>query len=164
MKITGESYTQAMRHLLEAARAAVPGIEPKAELLDPADVAAEAAGPAQRWQGWGPWDIDREQCTLWTEAPGVRYQVELHECGSSNGALFWVAQIAHKTWGRTPADQYATRAGFVVALDDLLDLQDNLCRDDRKLSADEIRRLVQEGDLADGYRDGHCGQSTRATC
>lgn len=146
MNITGESYTQAMRHLLEAARAAVPDIEPEEKPLDPADLAAEAAGPAQRWPGWGPWDIDREQCALWTEAPGVRYQVRLQECGSSNGALFWVAQIAHKTWGRTPAEQHATRAGFVVALDDLLNLQDNLCRDGRTLSADEIRSLVQEGD------------------
>jgi len=146
MNITGESYTQAMRHLLEAARAAVPDIEPEEELLDLADLAAEAAGPAQRWPGWGPWDIDREQCMLWTEAPGVRYQVRLQECGSSNGALFWVAQIAHKTWGRTPAEQHAAQAGFVVALDDLLDLQDNLCRDGRTLSVDEIRRLVQEGD------------------
>jgi hypothetical protein len=148
MDITGESYTQALRPILEAARTAVPNIETKINLSSMTDLAAEFAGPVQRRSEWGPWDIDREQCALWTETPGVHYQVSLEGCASSARALFWIAQIASKTWVHTSAERSAVLSGFVIALDDLLDLQENLCRanrDDQPLSVDEIRRFVREG-------------------
>jgi hypothetical protein len=148
MDITGESYTQTMRPILEAASAAVPNATSEGFDGSLADFIAEGAGPVQRRPEWGPWDIDRERCVLWTAAPGVRYEVRLEECASSAGALFWIAQIAGKTWGRTPAERSATLSGFVIALDELLALQENLCgvgRDGQILSTDEIRRLVREG-------------------
>lgn len=52
----------------------------------------------------------------------VEYEVYLGDCKTAAQALDWIAQIAGKTWTTDTA-----LADLVRALDNMLDLQGNLC-------------------------------------
>jgi hypothetical protein len=69
---------------------------------------------------WGNWWYDQKNRVL--EHRKERYYVILNECGNSARVLDWIAQIKLKTWA-TAKDL----GDLVTALDDLIDLQGNLC-------------------------------------
>jgi hypothetical protein len=98
--------------------------------------------------GWGPWHLDRAQRTLWTDAGGYRYDIDLDSCTSSAQVLDWICQIAAKTWGGTEARHNAITAGLVHALTDVLHPQANLCSDGygKRLSRPQIRYLVSRAE------------------
>jgi hypothetical protein len=93
---------------------------------------------------WGPWHLDAAQRTLWTDAGGYRYEIDLDRCTSSAQVLDWICQIAGKLWGGSDAGHDAIIAGLVRALTDVLHPQANLCScgRGRRLSKPKIRYLV----------------------
>lgn len=95
-----------------------------------------ASGITQRPE-WGPWDIDRGTCVLWTTAPGYRYEVSLDDCTNSARVLDWICQVADKEW----QDRDRIIAGLVIALADVLEPQSRLCPSgqSRQLSRAVIR-------------------------
>jgi hypothetical protein len=102
------------------------------------DIGAEGRG-ARRTE-WGPWDIDRTACVLWTTAPGYRYEVDLEECTTSARTMDWIFQVAGKQW----QDRDRIIAGLVTALGDVLNPQAHLCPSGqpRQLSRAAIRKLA----------------------
>lgn len=112
-------------------------------------LAAEDASPFRRHGRpepgrWGPWHLDREERTLWTEAGGYRYDIDLDSCRSSAQVLDWICQIADKLWAGTAAENHAITAGLACALIDVLHPQANLCSCgiSKRLSAVQLRYLV----------------------
>lgn len=101
----------------------------------------EATARGARRPEWGPWDIDRAECVLWTTAPGYRYEVDLEGCTTSARVLDWICQVAGKQW----PDRDRVIAGLVTALADVLDPQGSLCPSGRpaQLSRTAIRRLAE---------------------
>lgn len=97
---------------------------------------------------WGPWDIDRVACVLWTTAPGYRYEISLEGCTSSAGVLDAICQVAGKQWD----DRDRLIAGLVTALDDVLSPQARLCPwgRSRRLSRPAIRALVRNAPTGSG--------------
>ena len=76
---------------------------------------------------WGPWSYDPKTFFLEGRFPREgahphEYGVYLEECCDSAGVLGWIAQFAGKTW--TTPEQIGY---LVLALDDLLGLQKNIC-------------------------------------
>lgn len=73
--------------------------------------------------------------------PGSPYFVDLDRCRTPAEVLDHIAQVSAKTWC-TPI----VRSGLVVALDDVLLLQANLCGDGRahELTVAEIKQRVAE--------------------
>jgi hypothetical protein len=67
---------------------------------------------------WGPWRLDASNLVL----HAGEYEIHLYECDSAAKVLDWIAQIAGKSWGDNE-----TLAGLVRVLDDVLDMQANLC-------------------------------------
>ena len=75
----------------------------------------------------GGWRFDSEDMTMQLDGTAmsgdrVKYEVELDAFRNSAEILDSIAQITKKNWA-TPEIVF----GFVVALDDLLDLQANVC-------------------------------------
>ena len=101
----------------------------------------EAAARGTRRPEWGPWDIDRDACVLWTAAPGRRYEIDLEDCTTSARVLDWICQVAGKQW----QDRDRVIAGLITALDDVLNPQAHLCPSgrSRNLSTIAIRALAR---------------------
>jgi hypothetical protein len=76
--------------------------------------------PADDGDFWGPWIFHRKALEL--EYRGGHYFVDLARCRSSAEVLDWIAQVSGKAWITREDVGY-----FVEALDDLLDLQGNIC-------------------------------------
>jgi hypothetical protein len=92
---------------------------PKIVSLD--DFLAEPDGKGN----WGLWRLDPTEPVIYPISP-YRYEIDLETCTSCANVLDWIAQIAGKGWN----DDDNARdiiGGLVVALDDILDLQSNLC-------------------------------------
>lgn len=68
---------------------------------------------------WGDWRYNPNSFTLTYLPHG--YEVNLEECTDSAHVLDWIAQIASKTWGTKAV------GSFVLALNELLYLQHNVC-------------------------------------
>lgn len=105
---------------------------------------ASEIAPERYRNEWGPWKLDPDDCTIYVEPPqygGERYDIDLESCVSSAEVCDWIFQVSRKTW----ADADTIR-GMVVALDDILQPQANLCAWGRslRLSKATIRGLVDE--------------------
>ena len=74
---------------------------------------------------WGVWRLDPTEPVIFPTWP-YRYEIDLETCTSSANVLDWIAQIAGKGWSDDGNDRDIL-GGLVVALDDILDLQGNLC-------------------------------------
>jgi hypothetical protein len=75
-------------------------------------------------QDWGPWRLTSEGA-LEPSDPGQglgSYQIDLATCTDSANVLDWIVQVAHKLDATD-----AIVAGLVRALDDILQLQSNVC-------------------------------------
>src|SRR5215212_604242 len=69
-----------------------------------------------KWNGW-----QLEGGALTYEWP-ANYEVPGHECTSSAHVLNWIMQVSKKTWATD-----SCLAGFVRAMDDIVDPQATLC-------------------------------------
>ncbi len=69
---------------------------------------------------WGNWRYKAKLLTL-THVP-EDYEIRLDECSTSAETLDWIFQVASKTWV-TPEDL----GNLILALDDIIDPQANLC-------------------------------------
>jgi hypothetical protein len=81
---------------------------------------------------WNGWTLDKEYGVL----VGQHYKIYLDECTTSSKTLDWIAQVSHKTWAND-----RVLAGLVRALDEVLNMQGNLCprgTDKRIKNIDEI--------------------------
>ena len=78
-----------------------------------------AAPKKHRRSRWGDWRYDPNLFTL-TYLP-YGYEVELGTCANSAEILDWIAHVAGKGWGTKCVGT------FVLALDELLHLQANVC-------------------------------------
>jgi hypothetical protein len=87
-----------------------------AELIDRLN---EMPSP-QHGDTWGNWWYDQKNKVL--EHKTSRYYVILKQCVNSANVLDWIAQIKNKTWASAK-----DLGDLVTALDDLLDLQGNIC-------------------------------------
>ena len=67
------------------------------------------------------WTFKPESLVLRLTGP-IEYEVYLGDCKTAAHALDWIAQIAQKTWATD-----MIMADLVRAMDDMLDLQGNLC-------------------------------------
>jgi hypothetical protein len=105
---------------------------------------ADDMSPFKGYGSWEPWHLDAGQLTLWTEAGGYRYDVDLDECRSSAQVLDWICQIAGKQWGSTEAEHSQIVAGLVNALIGVLHPQANLCSfgNGRRLTKARVRYLA----------------------
>lgn len=95
-------------------------------------------------RGWGGWNLNKANRTLEFNAYGAPLQpyfVDLDRCRTPAEVLDRIAQVSTKTWC-TPI----VRSGLVVALDEVLLLQANLCGDGRpgELTVAEIKQRVAE--------------------
>src|SRR5581483_6643128 len=89
---------------------------------------------------WNGWRLDaREAMLLTPEDCVVEYEIDLNQCKNPAEVLDWIAQMKHKTW----VDD-SLLAGLVRALDDILDMQANLCScgNAKELSGSDIEFLV----------------------
>lgn len=86
---------------------------------------------------WGPWALQTSNLTLVCQD----YEVDLERVTSGAEALDWIAQVAGKTWSTPDTIGY-----LVLALDDLLELQENLCGGglNRTLDKARIAALVRQ--------------------
>jgi len=95
-------------------------------------------------RGWGGWTLDKVNRTLNFNAYGAAlhpYWLDLDRCRTCAEVLDRIAQVSGKSWC-TPI----VRSGLVVALDDVLLFQANLCGDGRphELTLAEIKSRVAE--------------------
>lgn len=101
-----------------------------------------------RRRNWGPWRLDPTSLVLFLPTPcndtddhseGFKYYVPLENCLTSAQVLDWIAQVAGKTWITPPVI-----AGLVLAIDDVLQLQANLCSwgAHKTITEADVRRLV----------------------
>lgn len=90
-------------------------------------------------RSWGPWRLNPHTYVLVTDAPGYPYEVDLELCLTPAQALDGLAQVAGKTWASPD-----TTASLLRAIDDVLNLQANLCPGGRsyRLTAAKVRALV----------------------
>jgi hypothetical protein len=71
---------------------------------------------------WGPWRLDPQKLSLYTEYGGTYYEISLETCTTAAEVLDWICQIHGKDW---PVEGVAH---LVAALDDLLQPQRTLIR------------------------------------
>ena len=72
---------------------------------------------------WGSWQYHSDNFTLeCRDEHGYLYEIDLERCRTSAEVLDWIFQISKKTWAIP-----AIRSDLLLALDDLLDPQANLC-------------------------------------
>lgn len=112
---------------------------------EPVIVRMKQVSPLRYRGGWGPWHLDAKARTLYTEAGGYRYDIDLETCTNSAEVLDWICQIAEKHWGPEEG-RPAIVAGLVHALIDVLHPQGNLCSwgQSKRLTRAKIRHLVDE--------------------
>ena len=106
------------------------------------EIKTEGDGPPRN-DSWGNWRFVESNFTL-AHADG--YEVDLEDMKDSSRILDWIAQVSNKTWAE-PAD-----IGHLVrAIDELFDLQENVCSfgsDAKLISPRElITRRRREPDL-----------------
>ncbi|HZP08828.1 hypothetical protein, partial [Methyloceanibacter sp.] len=70
-----------------------------------------------RWNGW---QLDKKHRVL--IYPKYAYEIDLEGCTTSASILDWIFQLAGKGWATS-----RVLAGFVHAVDDILDPQTRLC-------------------------------------
>jgi hypothetical protein len=95
-------------------------------------------------RSWGGWRLNKANRTLEIDAYGTPrqpYYVDLDRCRTPAEVLDRIAQVSAKAWC-TPV----VRSGLVVALDEILLLQANLCGDGqpREITQAEIKQRVAE--------------------
>lgn len=83
---------------------------------------------------WGNWQYDAKWMVL-TFLP-EDYEIDLEECTTSAQLLDWIFQISNKTW-MTEKD----RSDMLLALNDLLRPQANLCSFGQNLKFDAKKHL-----------------------
>jgi hypothetical protein len=97
--------------------------------------------PLRGWDRskWNGWRLEGVELVYPAYVGGV-YPIDLETCNRSSEVLDWIAQITGKEWA---TDECI--AGLVRALDDILDLQANLCSrgDDKHLTVEQIRKRVR---------------------
>jgi hypothetical protein len=102
----------------------------------------EGDGPSRN-ETWGKWRFDEAPFQL---VHTIGYFVNLAEMKDSANVLDWIAQLSNKSWAE-PEDI----GHFVRALDELMDLQANVCSygSDGKLInvKDLVTRRRHEPDL-----------------
>lgn len=88
---------------------------------------------------YGPWGYDSERVVLVYKAGTPdEYEVDPEECTTSAKTLDWIAQVSRKTWA-SPSDI----GNLVKALDDLLDMQANLCSFGNDKQIHDVRALIK---------------------
>ena len=70
---------------------------------------------------WGHWKLDRDRRAIYYDGPHD-YWFSLGQMNSSTEVLDWIAELHDQSWA-TPEDV----GNLVAALDDIFDLQNNLC-------------------------------------
>jgi hypothetical protein len=70
---------------------------------------------------WGNWKLDRDKRAIYYDGPH-EYWFSLGQMNSSAEVLDWIVQLHEQRWA-TPEDI----GNLVAALDDIFDLQNNLC-------------------------------------
>ena len=70
---------------------------------------------------WGPWKIDPVRRAIFYDGPHD-YWLPLAQTNNSAEVLDWIVQLHEKSWA-TPEDI----GNLVAALDDIFDLQNNIC-------------------------------------
>ena len=83
------------------------------------------------------WVFDPEALTLTHRKEG--YEVDLEELNSSAEMLDWIVQIAKKTWVDA-----STLAEFVWALDEIFDIQANVCSFGKNRGPIPVRNTVEK--------------------
>lgn len=94
---------------------------------------------------WGPWVLRADNMTLevWPDGDHYcAYYVDLEECLTSAEVLDHIAQVSQKRWAECDP---RVIAGLVTALDDVLNLQANLCPcgRDTSMTRAEVAEMVQ---------------------
>lgn len=92
---------------------------------------------------WGPWFLRADNLTLEVWPDGYHYcvyYVDLEECLTSAEVLDRIAQVSGKGWAEP-----RVMAGLVTALDDVLNLQGNLCPrgSDTPMTRADVAEMVQ---------------------
>jgi hypothetical protein len=72
-------------------------------------------------QQWGKWKLDRDRGAIFYDGPHD-YWFPLAQVNNSAEVLDWIVQLHERTWS-TPEDI----GNLVAALDDIFDLQNNVC-------------------------------------
>ena len=95
---------------------------------------------------WLPWRLDQENTVLWCDRYGNGrsiYEIDLQQCQTSSQVLDWICQVANKSWA---LDEHAVISGLVIALNDILEPQANLCSwtMGKRLTKPAIKELVSE--------------------
>lgn len=92
-------------------------------------------------ESYGRWRYDPDRIVLVYVGDEGReeYEVDPEECTTSAKTLDFIAQVSRKTW--------ASRedvGNLVAALDDLLDIQSNLCSfgEDKRIA--DVRALIKQ--------------------
>src|ERR1700691_1366124 len=70
---------------------------------------------------WGKWKLDRVRRAIYYDGP-QDYWFPLAQTNNSAEVLDWIVQLHEKSWA-TPEDI----GNLVAALDDIFDLQNNIC-------------------------------------
>jgi hypothetical protein len=70
---------------------------------------------------WGKWKLDRARRVIYYDGPHD-YWFSLAQMNNSTEVLDWIVHLHEEKWA-TPADI----GNLVAALDDIFDLQNNLC-------------------------------------
>jgi hypothetical protein len=70
---------------------------------------------------WGKWKLDRDRRAIFYDGPHD-YWFPLAQMNNSAEVLDWIMQLHEKSWAR-PEDI----GNLVAALDDIFDLQNNIC-------------------------------------
>lgn len=70
---------------------------------------------------WGKWKLDRDRRVIYYDGPHD-YWFSLAQMNNSTEVLDWIVQLHEEKWA-TPEDT----GNLVAALDDIFDLQNNLC-------------------------------------
>ena len=74
---------------------------------------------------WGNWVFNKDDNTLdFCSSTNYTYYIDLDECTNSAQILDWIAQVSHKLY-MTSTDI----GNLVKALDDIFNLQRNVCSD-----------------------------------
>jgi hypothetical protein len=70
---------------------------------------------------WGKWKLDRDRRAIYYDGPHD-YWFSLGQMNNSAEVLDWIVELHEKSWA-TPEDI----GNLVAALDDIFDLQNNMC-------------------------------------
>ena len=90
---------------------------------------------------WGEWQLRPRFGDLFCKR--YYYSIPLDRCLGAAQILDWIAQISHKSWATD-----AILADLVRALDDIIDLQENVCglgREPKDTAERVARRLRAKG-------------------